>query len=403
LANTIAEQARIAVQNLQTTLKSYAAGRPPHRFVGQFLDDEGRSSGQYGVYGMGSWVALAEDEKSAIRNEPEVRALTLDCKQELRRLVDDASTCGHEPKASDLRVVIPKMCYAYLGLSRFLDCQTSANQLSGWVAAAQKHDGSWGYLTTSAAGCPEVTALVVRIFGAEQTLAGHLEKAIVYLRGVNASIPNLFLQLYVLNTLVLHSNGSASRDDRRTIKTTVAELLNQAFFNPSQFPNPINFDFNDVDRTRYIRLSTDVILLESLELVSGAHSLYVRGHPGRRVFKHLREVLDSQPKKDGSGHRLTPPSALYLYQSLRPLTDTRQWHGLFGLIEKLAAYAVCSWAFGVNIEWNLIALVVCGIGLYFSIRSGNKVVIGGFTGALIKTFLDTGKSVYNSLARFGRD
>jgi hypothetical protein len=288
-----------------------------------------------------------------------------------------------------------------LGLSRSIDCQSEINLLLSWIGAAQQHDGSWGYLATSSQGCPEVTALVVRNFSSARTLADQIRDAITYLRGALAGISNPYVKLYVLNTIAIHSNGSALSEDLRKIKATVATLLNQAFFNPTQFPNPINFDFNDADRTRYIRLSTDVILLESLTVLSGTHKLYVRGHPGLRVFGHMLETLSSPPTTDSSGHRMTPPSAYHLYRCLAPLTKTKQSSGLIGVFERLWAFAVCSWAFGVNIGWNFLALTICLIGLILATTMGGQLLIGGLAGALMKTTLDTVKSVYNSLRQFG--
>ncbi len=401
MGKTVAEQTRDAQENLQKRLKAYAEGRPPQRCVGQFLDDEARSEEQYGVYGMGSWVALSEDEKSAIRNLSPVQTLTNQCRDELRRLVQAADAGSAEQKAAVLQRVIPKMCYAYLGLSRFHDCQPEANLLAGWIATAQRAGGAWGYLTSSPDGCPEMTAYVIRHFAREQTLSDRIRNAIQYLRAAYPSIGNPFLRLYALNTLLLHDveGGSAKKP---AVKETVAKLLNQAFFNPTQFPNPINLDFNDANRTRYIRLSTDGILLESMELISGTHRLYVRGHPGKRVFKHLMETLNVPPSKDTTGHRLTPPSALYMNECLKRLTETRQWRGIGGLVEDAFAYLACAWSFGVNIEWNVISVLVSGAGVCVFYFLWNKPwLLSACAGALVKSFLDLGKSLYNTLRRFG--
>jgi hypothetical protein len=98
---------------------------------------------------------------------------------------------------------------------------------------------------------------------------------------------------------------------------------------------------------------------------------------------------------------MTPPSAYHLYRCLAPLTKTKQSSGLIGVFERLWAFAVCSWAFGVNIGWNFLALTICLIGLILATTMGGQLLIGGLAGALMKTTLDTVKSVYNSLRQFG--
>jgi hypothetical protein len=403
LTKSVSGLTQVALQNLFATLKTYATGRAVGARVGQFLDEEGRNQGQHGIYGMGSWIALADDDSSSIRNEPAVRRITDECQEELRRLVRQAK--AGEKEAAPLRSVIPKMCYAHMGLEKFPDCQPEANFLSEWISQAQKPDGSWGYIVASSSGFPEITALVVRCFAREQTLSQEIHRAVEYLQKSYSSSNNPFLRLYALNTLLLHDPQNA-RAYKSAVKKGVAKLLNQAFFNPTQFPNPINLDFNDAARTRYIRISADVILLESLELISGSRRLYVRGHPGRRIFNHLMKTLASPPTRDTTGHRLSPPSALYLHECLRRLTGTRQLSGVVGLIETGLAYLMCSWAFGVNIGWNLISVgvTVTGVIVALLIRSkfalGN-VLVGAFLGALLKSALDLGKSVYNTFTRFG--
>ena len=265
MSNTFAEQARTALENLDTTLKSYAAARPQYKFVGQFLDEEGWTSDQHGVYGMGAWIALAEDSE-AIRHLPAVRKITDACKIELKRLVNEAQGSTADAKAVGLRIVIPKICYAYIGLVS--EYPTEANELSSWIAASQRPDGSWGYLTSSKTGCPEITSLVVRTFGNHPSLKEKIKTALEFLRGKYSGIDNLFLRLFTLNSLIIHDDPLRLSDYRKTTKKVIRTLLNQAFFNPTRFPNPINLDFNDGKQTRYIRLSTDVIFLDSLQLIS---------------------------------------------------------------------------------------------------------------------------------------
>lgn len=350
---------------------------------------------------MGSWIALADDEASPIRDEPDVRRVTNECREELRKLVRSASAGENVDKAPQLRSVIPKMCSAYLGLSKFADCQAEANLLAQWIGKAQQPDGSWGFLADASLGLLETTALVVRYFAREQTLSQQLRRGVAYLQKAYGSPSNSFLRLYALNTLLLHDPENTSKH-KVAVKKEIAKLLNQAFFNPTQFPNPINLDFNDGTKTRYIRLPTDLILLESLELISGPRGEYVRGYPGHRIFKHVVTTLAVPPDRDTTGHRLTPPSALNLYECLTRLRNTRQLQGLLGLFGTGLAYFVCALAFGVNVGWNLISVGGTLAGVFISWwYLHDKVFFGAFLGAFLKSTLDLGKSVYNTFTRFG--
>jgi hypothetical protein len=367
VADNIAGQAKTALDNLDSRLKNYANARPLFKFVGQFLDEEGCASDQHGVYGMGAWVALVEDSDS-IRHLPPVKKITDACKGELKRLVGEA------------------------------------NELSTWIGAAQRPDGSWGYLTNSKIGCPEITSIVIRTFATHPPLKDKIRASLEYLRGTYEKIDNLFLRLYALNTLLKYDGNGRSAEYPKTIKKVIRVLLNQAFFNPTHFPNPINLDFNDGTQTRYIRLPTDVILLESLQLISGPHMLYARGHPGQRVYAHIIETFKEPPTHDTTGHRLSPFSALHLRRCVNGFLRTKEFSGLVGgLVEKAWGYLVCAWSFGVNLEWNLVSLAICIGGFFASVHFGKTVLVGPFIGAGIKAGLDVCKSLYNAWTRFANE
>jgi hypothetical protein len=369
------------------------------------LDEEGCAAAeQHGIYGMGAWIALTVDrEDDSIRYLPGIKEMCDSCREELTRLVRKAQGNSEDDKARALRIVVPKICYCYIGLVPYPDSTAETDELWRWIASSQRPDGSWGYLTESKSGCPEVTSLVVRTFEKQPALAQNIKEAVVYLRGKYSSVDNLFLRLYTLNTLLRFDNQLNSPDYRKIIKKVIRKLLNQAFFNPTRFPNPINLDFNDGKKTRYIRLSTDVILLESLELISGPRKLYARGHPGRRVYLHVIQTFREPPTKDTTGHRLSPFSALHLRRSLKPFLAAKESPGLLRLAEKTWAYLVCAWSFGVNLEWNLISLIICIAGIVVSIRYGITLLKGPFIGAGIKAALDVCKSLYNAWTRFANE
>ena len=142
---------------------------------------------------------------------------------------------------------------------------------------------------------------------------------------------------------------------------------------------------------------------ESLELISGRHKLYARGHPGRRVYLHMTDAFKEPPTRDTTGHRLSPFTALHIRRCLKPFLGTKQFSGLFGLGEKAWAYLVCAWSFGVNLEWNLISLVICVAGILASNRYGITLLKGPFVGAGIKAGLDVCKSLYNAWTRFANE
>src|SRR6266404_1505168 len=243
MSPTISNRAKKALEGLDQTLLSFARDRNPEWLVGQFLDGEGRSSEQCGIYGMGSWIALTERE--SLRHVQQVDDLRGRCKDTLKQWAADSGKDSEPEKKniSYLHLIVPKICYAYLGLITYRD--DAANELLTRIVASQHSSNGWNFVANAAGESPVVTALVVRTFGLHEGFKDQLSRALVYLDRTWKDLQTPYLRLYVLNTIWQFGGNDKRKEIEKDIKETIFRLMNQAFYNPTRFPNPINIDYND--------------------------------------------------------------------------------------------------------------------------------------------------------------
>ncbi len=343
---------------------------------------------------MGAWIALTDTE--TLRNDQNIKAIRDNCRDKLIDLVRASTSNTQTNSGSVLLTVVPKICMAFDGLNRFTIAQPEATTLIEKIRAGQRHDGGWGPLISSNSSTPEMTAIVLRTFGSKQCMPTEIDNGLKYLDNVFLGISNPYIALYVLNTIKHHRHlaGQITREYDDVIRAQVKKVLHRAFYNPTQFPNPINIDFNDGVRTRYIRLQADLILLESLSLASGEHRYYLRGHPGRRIFSHLMENLQKPPEYDTTGHRLTTPAALQIRKCLNLIRNSRDTRA-FPAGSQLKAWVVCAIRFGTNVGWNTLALILAAIGIVAAKQLCWTAAVNALYGVSAKTAFDLIRSIVN--------
>ena len=230
---------------LQACNQSAAAAGQPDRnsikYVGQFIDREGISSKQNGVYGMSAWLTLTEPNSTAvgalrtacldglaqwikqtepddIANHPTLEAYELRTTEDLFRI----SRNDGRPKRT--------VCTRFIGIHpecrlrgrSFLGALTNSNQGEAWMSA-----------------------LVVRTFRSDPDFASLLPKALTYLYRQFTSPPNPCLRLYVLNTIYIadpHCNRLSNvkpKRLRRLIRKQIRALLQAIRRDPLSLANPI--------------------------------------------------------------------------------------------------------------------------------------------------------------------
>lgn len=379
--------------------------------VGQFLDQEGCENNQCGIYGMSGWLMLASHNTSAAK----VVQLTNACKQYLINLTNQINVADNDgshlselksrPESNlyELRFIVPKMIYAYEGLSRFNDCKAYSAQLQGYIIEAQRSDGSWGFFLDSANGSLFVTSFAVRAFWRDPSFQRNLLLGLRYLEQNYKNTSNLYERLFVLNTIQMldkRSDLSVTRDHRAEIKNTIQQLIKSVYSNPTKSANPLNIDFNDEQRTRFIRIPTDLILLESCFLLSGHRFLYLRSHIGRQVFKNVTECLQGPFfSRDTSGHRAAIGTFVYIAEVMKSIVSARGANCRRWLWWPIA-WLCCSTAFGINFSFHALVfslVCVCTGAAAILWRAGwldVKVVIL-LIGVLVKYAIDIAKVVYD--------
>ncbi len=406
MSDIFQRQAKDALINLQDCLKWYAKNRN-NKFVGQFLDEEGCKNQQCGIYGMSIWLVLT----SEITNDQYITNIRKQCKEKLREIVNQTriitapNTIVPDNDNYEMKYIIPKICYAFEALNQLDDAKAEAGILQQYIQEAQHGEGSWGFLTNSNEGNTVITALVLRAFKLEPSCRKNLENGLDYIKKHFDDTKNLYERLFVLNTIHLLDNIETSKniDTEKNIKNNIKSLYKEVYYNPTKFANPLNIDYNDPgnQRTRYFRLPTDMILLESLILISGSNLQYLHVHAGRRILKYLIDNLKSSKfTKDTSEHRASAGFYFFVKSVLQLICHKKtsklprfikDFHGLFD----------CSMAFGTDFTYNLLILIVSIIILLFSIISKNNFLTQIIIGILVKSILDLFKSLYNFYKAWG--
>lgn len=301
---------------------------PDHQrieYVGQFIDPEGIKSTQHGIYGMSAWLTLTQ---SLI---PETDPLRISCRDALKLWVERSGTkdvlARPDDNSYELRFVVPKICHAYRAMMA-TGCEDAGRTLLGYIMDASK-DGSWGHLTSSTQSDACITALVVRTFGkAPSFSASSLPKSLRFLQRHHDESKNPCERLYVLNTLRLsdpHSRLLPDVDSNELIKKQIRGLLADIEKNPLSVSNPVTLHFADEQghRLRYYRFPGDLIVLESLLLISGPHIRLYPHQLGRHIGNRLGKILDGADDLavDTCNDRMSFPTCLYIKEVLNLLSE----------------------------------------------------------------------------------
>lgn len=363
--------------------RSAASGHGPVLHVGQFIDREGVSSHQRGIYGMSAWLALTQ---TTISETDQLRA---SCRDALKKWIeasqDEQEVADHpDDNPYELRFVVPKICYAYRAMMA-VGCEDVGRILLGYIQQASR-DGAWGHLTTSEESDACMTALVVRTFGGlEKFAASSFPQSLRFLQRHYDESKNPCVRLYVLNTLQLSDPNSQLLPDvnpTELIKQQIRELYADIQNNPLSVSNPVTVHFSDErgQRLRYYRFPGDLIVLESLLLISGPRIRLYQHQFGRHIGNRLGRILDgpNDLALDTCNDRMSFPTCLYIKDVLDVLSD--KVGRPQGWILRVAGAVASMFTFQPEAKAHLIGLIV-GIALLWAAYRWSeevfKVVSGG--------------------------
>jgi len=385
MAQHLRETAGLAVVGIDRALKEYARSRTVSG-VGQFLDDEGCTSMQFGLYGMSIWLLFTR----AARHDVEVARVQADCLQLLAAAVDGGPLAL--PKhVEELKAVVPKMAYACAALYTSPSAHGQATALLQRLKTATKK-GGWGFSTTGDKPNVMATALVIRLLRGVSGNSFVLEDAVSYLRSELGGIQNPYAKLYVLTSLKRVDEAKVTSSE---LSAAIAELYLQVAKQPTKFPNPTIVDYQEQARTRYFRIPSDVILVEALAYLGGGWQLYLSAHTGRRVFGYLAAHCAALErfKLDAIGHRPSVGTYMYLRDAME-LIKVRQTTEVSLPLARLAGWFAASAKFGLDFTWNLFALLGSGAGTMLLHYYGHTTLRNILAGAFVKSLLDAGRSLW---------
>jgi hypothetical protein len=357
-------------------------GTDPVAYVGQFIDREGVLSRQHGIYGMSAWLTLT---RSTV---PEADQLRVSCRDALKQWIEasrDDDVINHpDDNRYELRFVIPKICYAYRAMMA-VGCEDAGRILLGYIQQACR-EGSWGYLTSSEQGDACMTALVVRTFrGHANFTTSPLPQSLRFLHRHYYVSKNPCLRLYVLNTLRLSDPNNRLLPDvnlNELIREQIRMLHTDIQNNPLSVSNPVTIHFSDDrgHRLRYYRFPGDLIVLESLLLISRPHVRLYPHQLGRHIGGRLGRILDGADDLalDTCNDRMSFPTCLYISDVLDLLSDKvggpERW------VYRFAGAVASMFTFQPEAKAHLIGLLTCVVllaAVYWWSEEVFKVLLGG--------------------------
>lgn len=349
------------------------------KYVGQFLDQEGIHDSQYGIYGMSVFLILTKNSFDSrvieIRTQNiEKLKFWIDSTKsyDLSNQTKDANDKTDSDKSNvyELRCVIPKICHAIEACSLYTELSEQKKILASHLYNAQNVNGSFGFLTSEKDIDLKTslinTALVLRTYLIHSDNFEKKNNCINYLQNNFQKLNNVFEQLYILNSIqvAILKDTSLAKNELLKVKVNIQKNLKKIFhevaLNPTSFSNPINVDFNDSNRTRYYRLYSDLILIESLALAFPTNLYYLRGQIGERVLNKIWKCLDMKSDRDTTQHRISFGFYFNVYQILSTLIS--KYDENIGFFGKIHSKLVRIKFFGIDFSKE-VYIVLCSLPL----------------------------------------
>jgi hypothetical protein len=422
-------KAEAAISQILEVLKVYSKYRYSEqhsslpKYVGQFIDTEGAKDAQFGIYGTSMFLVM-----SAHSDSEHFLSLKRQCKEILKKYVvasdynleirDLSGVPGYFKKESgeivsaeeswlnsksevyEMKFVTSKACYALQALLLYPDCVTESEIMENAILKSQK-EGGWGYLLQDSY-CSNIasTSLVLRSLKPRSRNKQAINEALQFIINNYSKEPNLFIQLYALNgvTAVLKSNADFQREFQFDYSGGLRKVIKQLYYavknNPTKFANPINIDFGDpiAGRTRYYRVSSNLVLLESLfNLSRSFHYLYI--YTGKKVMNDLLGNIDQKALyvNDTSDHRASFGFYFSSFNILCSITQSKRVKRWIWF-DKQWGKAQHAWYFGVDLRPQFViflaSVVVFPIAFYYINGEDRRYVYTALFGIAVKLVAD---------------
>ena len=351
LANKRADLTRLA--------RLYAAERiaSQREYVGQFVDRAACFDEQYGVYGIAAYLSVTLDDS---KNDDKIKSFAEKCRLKLSEWVSlttaQAATQREAEAVEELAEVVPKICAALIALRGTPYAQQAL------LKRLNNAPHKWGLLIASPSQNAVVTASAVRdILAAGFDFWNEIHEAaeICHFLLVRASeqTKEYAKQLLLLNTLAVLSPtrmdaSGLNESDRRKlepqwissrIRAVLGRMIEDSRFTPFVLPNPLIEDEVHGSRCRYVRYSTDLVLLEALHHASWNQISFLETGLGRHLARRLITSLSFEPPltqcRNTCGERLSFSTVAFTDCVLKAIEDDPLGPATPSFIHKIIRYA----------------------------------------------------------------
>jgi hypothetical protein len=362
MAEHIQALAGTALSDLSEALQNYAGERLPDNHVGQFLDDDGRTNTQHGIYGMSAWLFMTSQPQFA--RIQSIAALSHQCRSKLQTWIAEATEQTPEEllgnsasELYELRFVIPKTASAFEALSLDEAAVLEVRVLQQWLTSSQRPDGSWPFVNNHTKGHPLATTWVGRSLRRSQTFSG-LQRAEDFLLSNLPPGTRPCERLFVLNALGSSKSPETRRWARHHIKNSARDLFS---------------------------------------LLHPSSCLYLYAHTGMRLWRQVthisRRFSNASPQE-----RPTTGRYLYICKFLQVVADSQPLN-LYPSLLRIISKVMSLYAFGIDIAWNTCVAGAALLGALALYRFGLNPAATCFLGVGIKALLDILKNVYDLRSR----
>ena len=377
-------------ERISYLLETYATEREKQNksFTGQFIDQVGVKKSQYGIYGMAVFNFLASDHNSIsieLLKEQNTKKLKewINITNDYSISSDDANDFLNSDPYSyvyELRNVLPKIIFACNCLHKIDPHCEEYLILRKRVNDSRHNDYGYSFLINTGITTESnifATSQVVRAFFKEdptsniQTIDFLLSKV-----SDNPKASEILKHLYILNSIqifLLQNPRYLKKDKYKSVKDMILTLLKKLFkhvdINPVSFANPINVDFNDFGRTRYFRLYSDLIVLESLIILNQSKLHFVFGRLGKILMTRIDESLETNFPfpKDTTDHRMSFGFLAQL-STIIELLNPSQNHNVNSFWSRLHGRIIRLYHFGIDIVEEVVLTIIptlLGIAIFW--------------------------------------
>jgi len=323
-----------AEEKIIQRLINYGKHRGLDKLAGQFLDDAGCRDPHNGLTGVAIWTIIAQEIPEDCDNSQQIR---YNCTKVLKRLasgtscdqlsnITDGVDYNEKKFDNDAKNVTVKTVHLVDALVR-IDINESNFHNLLLKMDKERTRYKWGFLIgDQCKNDPIATAFVIlrlsRCKKIDLLPAEDLAQALSYIESEIGRQKSAVARLYLLNCLMRLSDTSKTHFFKREIRREIRKIFKEVNDNPCIVQNPWIVDYQDrkAERARYLRIPSDITILEALMWLDIDNLRYLRSNSGKKMLWHFFDtIISGNQNLDSSGARWSCYSALYTTEFVKDL------------------------------------------------------------------------------------